>query len=115
MVSRDRRLRLRQDFESVRAHGRRAGDSILLLTAAPNGLEFPRFGLAVGKRVGNAVVRNAVKRRIRESIRPLDATGCMDVIVSARPSAAKAESSAFRASLGTLLTRLGMAPGSDQR
>jgi ribonuclease P protein component len=67
-----------------------------------------RFGLAVGKRVGNATVRNTVKRRIRESIRLLDVSGSSDIIVSARPDAATADYSAIQASLASLLTRLGI-------
>ena len=108
MVSRDRGLRRSQDFDSARSRGKRAGNSILLVTSAPNDLDHMRFGLAVGKRVGNATVRNTVKRRIRESIRLLDVSGSSDIIVSARPDAATADYSAIQASLASLLTRLGI-------
>lgn len=50
-----------------------------------NGLPHARIGLSIGKRVGGAVVRNGVKRRLREAFRhlmPEIQTG-MDLIVTA--------------------------------
>ncbi len=60
--------------------------------AFPNELGTPRLGLSVSRRVGNAVTRNAVRRRLREvfhSARP-EIPGDLDLVVSARPVAAEA-------------------------
>ena len=48
-----------------------------------------RVGLTVSKKVGNAVVRNAVKRRLREALRlHQELWRARDVVVVARPEAA---------------------------
>ena len=60
--------------------------------ALPNGLERPRLGLSVSRKVGGAVARNGVRRRLKEIFRasiPAIAEG-VDLVVSARPAAADA-------------------------
>jgi ribonuclease P protein component len=62
-----------------------------VVVRAANDLAGPRFGLAVSRKVGNAVVRNRVKRWIRESLRVGAAgIGGHDVVVIARSAAAEA-------------------------
>ena len=59
----------------------------------PNGGQLTRFGIVTGKRIGNAVVRNRTKRRIRESIRSFlsELQEGLDVLLVARPSIAAAD------------------------
>ncbi len=110
MVSRDQRLRKRAEFESVRSRGKRVSDRLFVLTVAHSELARTRWGLAVSRRVGNAVVRNRVKRKIRESIRDMTCKTGLDVIVSARPAAADAGSESVRSSLHQLAGRAGLTP-----
>jgi ribonuclease P protein component len=61
--------------------------------AFPNELGTPRLGLSVSRKVGNAVTRNAVRRRLKEvfySGLP-GIPGNLDLVVSARPAAAEAD------------------------
>jgi ribonuclease P protein component len=72
----------------VRAERISAGTAALRVHLAPNGLAHARFGFAVPKSLGGAVVRNTVRRRLRAALDPRRAelAGC-DLVVSAFPAA----------------------------
>jgi len=56
-------------FKAVLARGLRVSDELLTLYMAENDSGHPRLGISVGKSCGNAVVRNRLKRLLRESFR----------------------------------------------
>ncbi len=60
------------------------------MAIVPNDLSYMRLGLSVSKRVGNAVTRNLVKRRIRSVFSCMDISDGWDVVVTAKPRSSQA-------------------------
>jgi ribonuclease P protein component len=76
-------------------------DSYFSLSILDNARTQPRLGLAIATRVfGTAVARNTIKRLVRESFRLNQQTlPSIDVVVSARDAARRADARELRASL----------------
>jgi len=68
-LARFERLHDPQDFERVYAARRAVHTRSLVLFACPNGLAFARLGVSVGKKHGDAVRRNRLKRVLRAAFR----------------------------------------------
>jgi ribonuclease P protein component len=88
----DLRLRRRYEFLAVQRRGRRRQSPnfvVAYVDQSPPGAS--RFGFSVSRRVGNAVVRNRVKRRLREFVRLHRPAlpRARDFVVIAKPGAAK--------------------------
>ena len=58
-----------QQFQQVRSRGKSWAHPLLVLAAAPNGLEITRCGFSFGKRMGKAHVRNRLRRQVQEAVR----------------------------------------------
>jgi len=86
--SHGRRFRIcrREDFDRAFARRVFAGRGVLIVYGCENGLPHPRLGVAVGKRLGGAVVRNRWKRLVREAFRQTRAQlpAGVDFVVLAR-------------------------------
>jgi ribonuclease P protein component len=73
-----------------------------------NGLPLSRCGFAVGKKVGKAVVRNWVRRLLREVIRLSTLNPGWDIVLIARLKAATAYYAELKEALTDLLTQAGI-------
>jgi ribonuclease P protein component len=62
-------LRRPADFQAVYDRRRSAADGTLVIYARENGLPYSRVGLSVSKKFGGAVVRNRIRRLLREAYR----------------------------------------------
>jgi len=81
------RLRRNEDFVRLRQEGRAFSHSSMVLNWMPNGLPHNRYGLITSKKLGSAVARNRVRRRLREVVRLLHPRlrAGFDIVVIARP------------------------------
>jgi len=102
------RLRRRRDFDAVFRRGRSWHHELLVLRALPNSLEHNRYGFVTPKRLGGAVVRNRLRRRLRESIRVLPTRCGWDVVVSPKAPAAAANFQQLNRAVVDLLVRAGI-------
>ena len=98
-------LRSRQDFARIGASGRTRADRLLVVRFVPNARDHDRFGISTSRRLGGAVERNRVRRRIRAILRDAsrpDGAG-LDVLIVARPGSVEAPFEELRATLERLL------------
>lgn len=97
------------EFERVYRQGTAYRGRLFSVHAFPNEHGNPRLGLSVSRKVGNAVTRNAVRRRLREVFHSCisEIAGDLDLVVSARPAAAKATFEELREEFGKSLGKVG--------
>jgi ribonuclease P protein component len=95
-------------FGLVYEKGRSWAARELVIRILPNGLENTRYGLVISRHVGNAVIRNKIKRRLREILREIDLPPGWDIIIIARNPAVDATFTTLGRTVNNLLEKTGM-------
>ncbi len=104
-MQRRSRLTGAKRFSQIHKDGSSAANRLLVIRVLANGMDQTRFGFVVSKRIGNAVVRNKVKRRLREAVRSRPVTPGWDAIFIARKGSEKASYQKLLLAADNLLRR----------
>jgi ribonuclease P protein component len=94
-----------EQYARVYDKGSSWASQLVVVKALPNQLTLSRYGFSVSRRLGGAVVRNRVKRRLREILRALPLAAGWDIIFIARPKAAAASFADMEKTVRGLLSR----------
>jgi ribonuclease P protein component len=107
MMKRQFRLRSARDFAAVRTQGKAVHSAVLTLSWLATDKSANRYGFIAGKRVGNAVTRNLVKRRLRAIIqtRNTQIASDYDITIIARQGSAQRTFAEHVADIERLLKR----------
>jgi ribonuclease P protein component len=107
------RLQANADFQRIRRGGNSWAHPLLVLSALPNDLGHSRFGFVTGQRIGRAVKRNQIKRRMREAVRTRAQKGEIvegwDIVFIARRPIRDASFQQVDQAIGLLLRRASLA------
>jgi ribonuclease P protein component len=103
------KVRRRADYLRCYRTGRRRQGGLAILYFAPNQAGAPRLGITASRKVGKAVVRQRLKRRIKEIYRRWQDRGKLpplDLVVHLKPEAGAADFQSLRTELMRLLAGL---------
>lgn len=106
-----KRIRRRVEFLKVERVGRRRAGTCFVVIVNPRPSGNSRLGITASRRVGGAVVRNRVKRLVREFFRRHEQriVPAQDVLVIAKPQAAEASYANVKRELSAALKIIGEA------
>ncbi|WP_199616894.1 ribonuclease P protein component [Paenibacillus alkalitolerans] len=108
------RLRKREDFSRVFKHGRAAANHQLVVYYKPSSdaASF-RLGISVSKKIGNAVVRNMMRRRLKEIVRHMEERIAkrVDIVLIVRKPAVELQHPELKRSVQHVFKRAGLLTG----
>jgi ribonuclease P protein component len=106
-----------QDFAALQSDGTVRSHQLLSGRFLRTDLDATRFGLSTGRRLGGAVIRNRVRRRLREALRAMAPSfqPGWDVLIVARPGIVDVDHATLVGALRRLLVRGGVLGGPGQQ
>ena len=104
-MRRDQRLRSSRRFSQIRSEGRVWVNNHLVLRTLANSDAETRFGFIATRRIGNAVVRNRLRRRLREILRVAPVKTGWDLVFIVRKRSVDASFQKLERSVNNLLRR----------
>lgn len=105
----EQRLRRRTDYLRCYRTGRRRHGSLAIVYFTPNPFGYARIGITASRKVGKAVIRHRLKRRIKEVYRRWPGRAqlpALDLVVHLKPEAGKSDFPAFREELLRIFSSL---------
>lgn len=101
------------DFRAIQAGSRSRMHPLLVVRYRRNELDRTRFGISTGRRLGTAVARNRVRRRLKAVLRGLGdrIERGWDVLIVARPPAANASQAELAGAVERLFRASGLLAG----
>jgi ribonuclease P protein component len=104
-MKREERLKTPEQFSLVYNQGISQANQLLVIRAKANGLDLSRYGISINKRVGKAVIRNRIKRVLREILRLASLPPGWDIILIVRGPAAQSDYKQLEKAVLNLLSR----------
>lgn len=108
-------LKTNRDFERVFRKGKSAGHRDLVILGRRGRSKNVRVGFCISRKAGNAIVRNKMRRRLKEIFREAesDLKPRWEIVIVAKESTRNLSYQALRALTLKLLSRLGVRASSD--
>ena len=101
-------IKKQRDFAVIMRNGKLVQSRLLSLRYLKSALDYGRSGFVVSRHVGGAVIRNKVKRRLKEITRASRPQGAWDMVFIAKAGASQAKFAELKAEFDLLLKKAGL-------